>query len=244
MESCLRPGDTVARLGGDEFTILLHNINDASDAATVAERIHREMAFRFQLGGHDVFTSASIGIALSMPEYSGCKGDMLRDADIAMYRAKGLGRSRFAPIVFGCQAPDSGNAEILAHYGTEEQKKRFLKPLLDNEIVSCFSMTEPQGGADPKVFETTAKLVGDQWVLNGEKWFSSNAHVASFLIVMAITYPEASPYERMSMFIVPKETPGFSILRNMAVGLHEGGEDGKAYAQSLPFLPCCGHSSG
>ncbi len=71
-----------------------------------------------------------------------------------------LGRSRFAPIVFGCQAPDSGNAEILAHYGTEEQKKRFLKPLLDNEIVSCFSMTEPQGGADPKVFETTAKLVG------------------------------------------------------------------------------------
>jgi acyl-CoA dehydrogenase len=141
-----------------------------------------------------------------------------------------LGRSRFAPIVFGCQAPDSGNAEILAHYGTEEQKKRFLKPLLDNEIVSCFSMTEPQGGADPKVFQTTAKLVGDQWVLNGEKWFSSNAHVASFLIVMAITDPEASPYERMSMFIVPKETPGFAILRNMAVGLHEG-EGSHAYVR-------------
>jgi len=141
-----------------------------------------------------------------------------------------LGRSRFAPIVFGCQAPDSGNAEILAHYGTEEQKKRFLKPLLDNEIVSCFSMTEPQGGADPKVFQTTAKLVGDQWVLNGEKWFSSNAHVSSFLIVMAITDPEASPYERMSMFIVPKETPGFSIVRNMAVGLHEG-EGSHAYVR-------------
>ncbi len=84
-----------------------------------------------------------------------------------------------------------------------------MQPLLDNEIVSCFSMTEPQGGADPKVFTTTAELVGDQWVINGEKWFSSNAHVASFLIVMAVTDPEAAPYERMSMFIVPSETPGF-----------------------------------
>jgi acyl-CoA dehydrogenase len=133
-----------------------------------------------------------------------------------------LGRSRFGPIVFGCQAPDSGNAEILAHYGTPEQKERFLRPLLENEIVSCFSMTEPQGGADPKVFTTRAELVGDQWVINGEKWFSSNAHVASFLIVMAVTDPAAPPYERMSMFVVPTDTPGFRILRNMAVGLHEG----------------------
>jgi acyl-CoA dehydrogenase len=133
-----------------------------------------------------------------------------------------LGRSRFGPIVFGCQAPDSGNAEILAKYGTPEQKKRFLQPLLENEIVSCFSMTEPQGGADPKVFTTRAELRGDQWVINGDKWFSSNAHVASFLIVMAVTDPDASPYERMSMFIVPSDTPGFRILRNMAVGLHEG----------------------
>jgi acyl-CoA dehydrogenase len=133
-----------------------------------------------------------------------------------------LGRSRFGPIVFGCQAPDSGNAEILAKYGTAEQKERFLRPLLDNEIVSCFSMTEPQGGADPKVFTTKAELRGDQWVINGDKWFSSNAHVASFLIVMAVTDPDASPYERMSMFIVPSDTPGFRILRNMAVGLHEG----------------------
>jgi acyl-CoA dehydrogenase len=133
-----------------------------------------------------------------------------------------LGRSRFGPIVFGCQAPDSGNAEILAKYGTPEQKERFLRPLLENEIVSCFSMTEPQGGADPKVFTTKAELRGDHWVINGDKWFSSNAHVASFLIVMAVTDPDAPPYERMSMFIVPSDTPGFRILRNMAVGLHEG----------------------
>jgi acyl-CoA dehydrogenase len=133
-----------------------------------------------------------------------------------------LGRSRFGPIVFGCQAPDSGNAEILAKYGTPEQKERFLRPLLENEIVSCFSMTEPQGGADPKVFTTRAELRGDQWVINGDKWFSSNAHVASFLIVMAVTDPDAPAYERMSMFIVPSDTAGFRILRNMAVGLHEG----------------------
>jgi acyl-CoA dehydrogenase len=141
-----------------------------------------------------------------------------------------LGRSRFAPIVFGCQAPDSGNAEILAHYGTPEQKKRFLKPLLDNEIVSAFSMTEPQGGADPKVFRTKAELKGDDWVINGQKWFSSNAHLASFLIVMAVTDPDAPEYKRMSMFIVPIETPGVKILRNLGVGTHEG-EGSHAYIQ-------------
>lgn len=138
-----------------------------------------------------------------------------------------LGRSGNAPVVFGCQAPDSGNGEILAHYGTDEQKERFLKPLLENEIVSCFSMTEPQGGSDPKVFTTSAELDGDEWVINGEKWFSSNARYASFLIVMAVTDPDATPYQRMSMFIVPSDTPGINIIRN--VGLHEGHEATHAY---------------
>jgi len=100
-----------------------------------------------------------------------------------------LGRARCASIIFGCQAPDSGNSEILAHYGTDAQKKRFLEPLLRNEIVSCFSMTEPQGGADPKVFATRAELDGDTWVINGEKWFSSNARWSEFLIVMVVTDP-------------------------------------------------------
>ena len=89
-----------------------------------------------------------------------------------------LGRSECAPIVFGSQAPDSGNSEILAHYGTPELKARYLEPLLDNRIVSCFSMTEPQGGADPKVFTTAAVQDGDEWVINGEKWFSSFADMA------------------------------------------------------------------
>lgn len=129
-----------------------------------------------------------------------------------------LGRARFAPIIFGCQAPDTGNAEILAHYGTPEQKEKYLKPLLNNDIVSCFSMTEPQGGADPKVFRTKAELDGDEWVINGEKWFSSNARYASFLIVMVVTDPDAPPYERMSMILVPKDTPGVNILRNVGIG--------------------------
>ncbi|MDP9084450.1 MAG: acyl-CoA dehydrogenase family protein [Pseudomonadota bacterium] len=126
-----------------------------------------------------------------------------------------IGRSRFGPIVFGCQAPDSGNAEILAHYGTMEQKRRYLQPLLASDIVSCFSMTEPQGGADPLVFTTTAVQQGNEWVINGEKWFSSNARFADFSIVMAVTDPDAPPHERMSMFIVPAQTPGIEIIRNV-----------------------------
>ncbi|HJU28782.1 MAG TPA: acyl-CoA dehydrogenase family protein [Candidatus Binataceae bacterium] len=140
-----------------------------------------------------------------------------------------LGRSRFAPTVFGCQAPDSGNAEILAKYGTAEQKKRFLEPLLNNEIVSCFSMTEPQGGADPKVFTTRAELRGDSWVLNGEKWFSSNARWASFFIVMAVTDPDAPPYQRLSTFIVPADSAGIDLKRNVGVGQEADGAGAHAY---------------
>ena len=129
-----------------------------------------------------------------------------------------LGRSAFGPTVFGCQAPDSGNAEILAHFGTDAQKRQYLKPLLDNEIVSCFSMTEPQGGADPKIFTTQAVRDRDDWLISGQKWYASNARYASFLIVMAITDPDAPPYQRMSLFIVPRDTPGLQIVRNVGWG--------------------------
>jgi acyl-CoA dehydrogenase len=127
-----------------------------------------------------------------------------------------LGRSYWAPTVFGTAAPDTGNAEILAMFGTDEQKKRYLQPLLDGTIVSTFSMTEPQAGADPKEFVCRATRDEDEWVINGEKWFSSNARYAAFLIVMAVTDPDAAPHERMSMLVVPAETPGIEILRNVA----------------------------
>lgn len=128
-----------------------------------------------------------------------------------------LGRSSWAPIVFGCQAPDTGNAEIIAHYGTEAQKQRYLQPLLDGELFSCYSMTEPHAGADPTLFRTRAERDGDDWVINGRKFFSSNARTASFLIVMAVTDPSVSPYQGMSMFLVPADTPGVEIERNIGL---------------------------
>jgi acyl-CoA dehydrogenase len=140
-----------------------------------------------------------------------------------------LGRSGWAPTVFGCQAPDSGNAEILAHYGTAGQKARYLQPLLDGEISSCYSMTEPHAGADPTLFTTRATRDGDQWVINGEKWFSSNARFSSFLIVMVVTNPDVSAYRGMSMFIVPTETPGVEIVRNVGVGTESEDHASHAY---------------
>ena len=140
-----------------------------------------------------------------------------------------LGRSHSAPIVFGCQAPDSGNAEILAHYGTEQLKKQYLEPLLRNEIVSAFSMTEPRGGSDPTGFVGRAELDGDEWVVNGEKWFSSHARYASFLILLAVTEPDADRHTRMSMFVVPADTPGIEIVRNVGVYGHDPDEGTHAY---------------
>ena len=134
-----------------------------------------------------------------------------------------LGRSRWAPIIFGCQAPDTGNAEIIAHYGTDEQKERYLRPLLDGEIFSSYSMTEPQGGSDPTRFTTRARRDGDEWVIDGWKFFSSNARTSSFLIVMAVTDPDVSAYQGMSMFLVPTDTPGVEIVRNVGLmGEHFG----------------------
>ena len=142
-----------------------------------------------------------------------------------------LGRSRWAPSVFGCQAPDSGNAEILAVFGTVEQRAKYLQPLLDGTISSCYSMTEPQAGADPTLFTTQAVRDGDEWVINGEKWFSTNACYARFFLVMAVTNPDVSAYEGMSMFIVPADTPGIRILRNVGVGSERAGEGTHGYVR-------------
>ena len=136
-----------------------------------------------------------------------------------------LGRNGLAPTVFGCQAPDSGNAEIIAHYGTEAQKERYLWPLLNGEIRSAFSMSEPTGGSDPLTFQTRAVLDGNEWVINGEKWFSTNAQYSKVLVLYAITDPDAKdPYRRTSIFLVPTDTPGVEIIRNVAVGA--GGQIG------------------
>ena len=122
-----------------------------------------------------------------------------------------IGRSMWAQLVFNCQAPDAGNGEILHMFGTEEQKERFLEPLVEGTARSFFSMTEPEvSGADPTGLRTTAVLDGDEWVINGHKWFSSSAEGAAFGIVMAVTDPDAPPHQRMSQILVPADTPGTS----------------------------------
>ncbi len=119
----------------------------------------------------------------------------------------------WGPTIFGVQGPDTGNAEIIAHYGTPEQKQRYLQPLLDGELFSAFSMTEPHGGSDPLGFRCAAVQDGSDWVINGEKFFTSNSEEAAFLIVIAVTDPDADPYRRMSMFLVPRDTPGVEMVR-------------------------------
>ena len=131
-----------------------------------------------------------------------------------------LGQSRFAPGVFGNQAPDSGNAELLAIGGSPQQKEQWMFPLLRGELRSSFSMTEPGAGADPTLLTTRAVLDGDEYVINGHKWFSSNASAADFLIVMAVTDPDVSPYQGSSMIIVPVDTPGVNVLRDIPVMDH------------------------
>ena len=129
-----------------------------------------------------------------------------------------LGRSPFAPRAFGCAAPDTGNAEILHQFGTSDQKEQWMKPLIAGEIRSCFSMTEPEvSGADPTSLKTTAVRDGDEWVINGHKWFTSGALGATFAIVMCATELDQPPHGRMSQIIVPIDTPGFNIIRPVPV---------------------------
>lgn len=140
-----------------------------------------------------------------------------------------MGRSEIAPIVFNCAAPDTGNIEILAEFGTPEQKQRWLRPLLEGEIRSCFSMTEPEvSGADPTGLRCRAVRDGDDYVIEGHKWYTSGAEGAAFAIVMAVTDPHAAPHARASMIIVPTDSAGFQLIRSVPVmGETRGGGHGE-----------------
>jgi alkylation response protein AidB-like acyl-CoA dehydrogenase len=138
-----------------------------------------------------------------------------------------LGRSPLGHFVFGCQAPDAGNAEILHKYGTPAQQARWLEPLAKGEIRSCFSMTEPENpGSNPTTLSCTARRDGDDYVIDGHKWFTTAADGAAFAIVMAVTNPDAAPHARASMIIVPTDTPGFDRVRNIKIM----GEPGAGWA--------------
>ena len=135
-----------------------------------------------------------------------------------------IGRAYHGPRVFGSNAPDSGNAEILWHFGTPAQKERYFWPLQRAEVRSFFGMTEPEvSGADPTSLQTTAARDGGQWVLNGHKWYSSNANGAAFGIVMAATEPEVVPHRRYSQILVPADTPGVELVRPISVMGHRTG---------------------
>jgi acyl-CoA dehydrogenase len=145
--------------------------------------------------------------------------------------AEVLGRSLLGHYVFNCQAPDAGNMELLLHHGTDEQKERWLRPLVAGEIRSCFGMTEPEHpGSNPVLLGTTARREGEDYVLDGHKWFTSGADGAAFCIVMAVTDPGAGLYARASQILMPMDAPGFEIVQNLSV-MGERGEGWMSHAE-------------
>ncbi len=134
-----------------------------------------------------------------------------------------LAYSPFGHYTFNCQAPDIGNMELMHKYAPEHLKQQYLEPLKEGQIRSCFSMTEPEfAGSNPTQLGTLAErersaAAGDEWVVNGHKWFTSSADGASFAIVMAVTNPDAAPHRRASMILVPTDTPGFELVRNISI---------------------------
>lgn len=145
------------------------------------------------------------------------------------YMNEVLAYSPYSSRLFGVVAPNSGNQKVLLRYATDRQKKQWLEPLVRGEMESCFSMTEPDApGSDPRAIRTTARLEGDEWVINGHKWFTSNGRRADFAIVVARTEAsdDTDPADtgRLTQFIVPTDTPGFNILRSVPVWGHSGGD--------------------
>ncbi|NKQ56176.1 acyl-CoA dehydrogenase [Amycolatopsis sp. K13G38] len=149
-----------------------------------------------------------------------------------------LGATHWGPLVFGNQAPESGNTELIALAGTPEQKQQWMEPSLRGEMYSGFSMTEPGAGSDPTRLATTAVLDGDEWVINGHKWFTGHGYIADFVIVMAVTDPDAPPHQRASMFIVPKGAPGFDPARNIQ-NLHDVPNHPFGFGESEVFYRDC-----
>jgi len=153
------------------------------------------------------------------PEYGGMGLNLMDHALVS----EALGRTPIGHYTFNCHAPDAGNIEILHKYGTDAQKERWLRPLIEGKIRSCFSMTEVElAGSNPVMMDTTAVKDGQDYVINGQKWYTTGADGAAFAIVMAVTNPEAAPHMRASMIIVPTGTPGFNLVRNIPVMGHSG----------------------
>ena len=151
--------------------------------------------------------------------------------------SESLGRSPLGHFIFGTQAPDAGNIEILHMFGTPEQKELYLKPLANGEIRSCFAMTEVNtAGSNPLLMEATAAKDGDDYIINGHKWYTTGAEGSAFAIVMAVTNPDANPAMKSSMIIVPTDNPGFNHVSNISI-MGEKGSDYNSHGEVI-FQSC------
>jgi acyl-CoA dehydrogenase len=174
----------------------------------------RRMARELRAGIKEKVKQAGLWAPHLPPEYGGSGLGFLEHA----YMNEVLAYCMGAASLFGVVAPNSGNQKILLKYGTEEQKRKWLVPLTEGTMESGFSMTEPESaGSDPRAIKTTARRDGDQWVINGRKWFTSNGFRADFFIVMCRTEGSGTDNGRMTQIIVPKSTPGVTIVRGIEV---------------------------
>ncbi len=212
----------------DETRLLLRTLDDfVREELLPLERsfLHHDFDALLPLLAEKRAAAKRLGLWLpQIPEEHGGMGLSLFDHGLV---SEVLGRTPLGHYVLNCQAPDAGNMEILIEYGTPEQQERFLAPLLAGEIRSCFSMTEPENaGSNPTWLSTTAVKDGDDYVIDGHKWFTTAADGAAFAIVMAVTDPDAPRHQRASMIIVPTDTRGFHIVENTSVM----GERGQGWA--------------
>ena len=150
----------------------------------------------------------------TMPKEIGGTGLNIQEFSPVLEEA---GRSLIGPLSIHCAAPDEGNMHLLNMFVNDEQRERYLKPLVTGDIFSGFSMTEPPPGAgsDPRMIKTTAVKDGDDWIINGHKWWTTNGEIADFLIIMAQTDPDVHPYKGCTLFLAPIDTPGINIVRDV-----------------------------
>ena len=215
-----------------EMRLLLRTLSDfVRQEVLPLERPFLHHDFDTVLPAIDKVRHRARGLGLWLPqipaEYGGM-GLSLFDHGLV---SEVLGRTPLGHYALNCQAPDAGNMEILIEHGTPQQKEHFLIPLLAGDARSCFSMTEPENaGSNPTRLSTTAEKDGDDYVINGHKWFTTAADGADFAVVMAVTDRHAGRTQQASMILVPAATPGFHIVENTSV-MGERGQDWASHAE-------------
>ncbi len=217
-----------------EFNMLMNTIRDFVEQEIVPlERPFLDADFNAVAPQLDALRQKARGLGLWLPQISQEYGGMGLSLVEHGHVSEALGRTLLGHYVFNCQAPDAGNMEILIEHGTAEQQEKYLTPLLNGDIRSCFSMTEPENpGSNPTWMSTTAVKEGDDYVITGHKWFTTGADGAAFAIVMAITNPDEAKHKRASQIIVPTDADGFRLVRNTSVM----GESGSGWASHAEIM--------